>query len=157
MPTTKQVTRARPTPQSGRSGLGAESYAIRFTPRAATSLWSRVNLKRFAELEESGLVSAAGRAAREQWGAQRTAGYSHETTRSGLDAARRAILRANARAWRFFSAQTPSYQRVAGHWVVSAKQEATRARRFAMLIAACETGKAIPPLEKWVKVKPPGR
>jgi hypothetical protein len=41
--------------------------------------------------------------------------------------------------------------------VVSAKQEATRARRLASLITACEAGRAIPPLAKWIKVKPAPR
>jgi len=137
-----------------RRGLDAESYAIRFTPRAATSLWSRVNLKRFGELEQAGLVRAAGRAARAKWDDTRTAGYSYETPRTGLDAAGLAALRARPRAWRFWEAQTPSYRKLCGHWVVSAKQEATGERRFAALVEACEAGRAIPPLAKLIKVKP---
>ena len=140
-----------------RRGLDAERYAIRFSPRSTTSLWSRVNLARYAELEAAGLVRAAGRAARAKWEDTRAAGYSHESPRSGLDAASLATLRASQKAWRFWEAQTPSYRKVTGHWVVSAKQEATRARRFAALLAACTAGKAIPPLAKWVKVKSPGR
>src|SRR5947208_13763498 len=60
-----------------RRGLDTESYAIRFTPRAATSLWSRVNLKRFAELEAAGLVGAAGRGAAADWGETREGGDRH--------------------------------------------------------------------------------
>jgi uncharacterized protein YdeI (YjbR/CyaY-like superfamily) len=71
-----------------RRGLDAESYAIRFTPRKANSKWSRVNLKRFAELEAAGLVRAAGRAARAKWDDSRSSGYSHDTPTSVLDAAR---------------------------------------------------------------------
>ena len=137
-----------------RRGLDAESYAIRFTPRSATTLWSRVNLKRFMELEQAGVVRAAGRAARARWDDKRASGYSHDTPNSVLDETRLAALRARPKAWRFWEAQTPSYRKVAGHWVVSAKQEATRARRFAALVACCEAGKAIPPLGKWAKVKP---
>src|SRR5262245_38132011 len=50
-----------------RRGLDAKSYMIRFTPRKAASRWSRVNLNRYAELEASGLVHAAGKAARAKW------------------------------------------------------------------------------------------
>jgi uncharacterized protein YdeI (YjbR/CyaY-like superfamily) len=137
-----------------RRGLDAESYAIRFTPRKATSLWSRLNLKRFAELNTAGLVRPAGHAARSRWDDERTSGYSHDTPQSVLDPRRLAALRARPKAWRFWEAQTPSYRKVAGHWVVSAKREETRDRRFAMLIASCETGRPIPPVARWVKVKP---
>jgi uncharacterized protein YdeI (YjbR/CyaY-like superfamily) len=140
-----------------RRGLDAESYAIRFTPRTATSLWSRINLKRFAELNTSGLVYPAGHAARANWDDRKTSGYSHENAHSELDAPGLAVLRASPRAWRFWEAQTPSYRKVAGHWVVSARQEATRARRLAALITACGAEKAIPPLAKWIKVKPSPR
>ena len=137
-----------------RRGLDAERYAIRFTPRAANSLWSRVNLKRFAELNTAGLVRAAGRAARAKWDDKRSSGYSHDTPLSVLDERGLAALRARPGAWRFWEAQTPSYRKVAGHWAVSAKREETRVRRLAALVAACEEGRAIPPLAKLVKVKP---
>jgi uncharacterized protein YdeI (YjbR/CyaY-like superfamily) len=137
-----------------RRGLDVESYAIRFTPRKATSRWSRLNLKRFAELNSAGLVRPAGHAARSSWDDERTSGYSHDAPQSVLDPRRLAVLRARPKARRFWEAQTPSFRKVAGHWVVSAKREETRDRRFAMLIASCETGRPIPPVAKWVKVKP---
>lgn len=137
-----------------RRGLDAESYAIRFTPRKAGSKWSRVNLKRFGELASAGLVRAAGRAARSRWDDDRRAGYSHETPGSRLDAASLAKLDANPRARRFWHAQTPSYRKLAGHWVVSAKREATRAARLATLLECCTRGRAIPPVAKYVRVKP---
>ena len=43
-------------------------------------------------------------------------------------------FRANRRAWAYFTAQAPSYQRVAIYWVTSAKREETRERRLATLI-----------------------
>src|SRR3954452_22761311 len=39
------------------------SYTIRFTPRTATSRWSRVNVRRVGELTEAGLMRLAGEAA----------------------------------------------------------------------------------------------
>jgi uncharacterized protein YdeI (YjbR/CyaY-like superfamily) len=138
-----------------RRGLDEQSYAIRFTPRSATTSWSRVNLKRFAELDAAGLVHEAGRAARAKWADGRVAGYSHETSDTGLDAAGLAALRANARAWRFWEAQIPSYRKMAGHWVVSAKREQTRVDRLAALLDCCARGVAIPPFARYVKVKQP--
>jgi hypothetical protein len=43
------------------SRLDDESYAIRFSPRANSSRWSRLNLKRHAELEAQGHVPRPGR------------------------------------------------------------------------------------------------
>lgn len=138
-----------------RRGIDAESYMIRFSPRQPGSKWSRVNLKRFVELEAQGLVDAAGRTARHRWDDAKAAGYSYETPRAELDAGSLAALEASPRAWRFWEAQTPSYRKLIGHWVVSAKREETRARRFALLLRSCERWQAIPPLAKLVKVKRP--
>jgi hypothetical protein len=60
--------------------------------------------------------------------------YSFEQDKVELGAEREAIFRKNKKAWTFFASQAPSYRRVATWWVISAKQEATRARRFAALI-----------------------
>jgi len=139
-----------------RRGLDTASYMIRFTPRKPGSRWSRVNLKRFAELADEGRVHATGHAARSKWGDDARAGYSHETERAGLDRAGLARLRANARAWRFWQAQVPSYRRMAGHWVVSARREATREARLRTLVDCCAHGRAVPPVAKWVKMKPAG-
>src|SRR5262245_61575165 len=98
-----------------RRGLDDECYMIRFTPRKPDSRWSRVNLKRFVELEAMGLVHAAGKAARAKWNS-RPSGYSSETPNAGLDRASLASLNASAKARRFWEAQTPSYRKVAGHW-----------------------------------------
>jgi hypothetical protein len=37
-------------------------------------------------------------------------------------------------AWDFFQKQTPSYQKMAIWWIVSAKKDETRARRLSLLI-----------------------
>jgi uncharacterized protein YdeI (YjbR/CyaY-like superfamily) len=73
-----------------------------------------------------------------------------------LDRAALRRLNANAKAWRFWQAQIPSYRKMIANWVSSAKREETRARRLAMLIDSCERGKVIPPLAKLVKAKQPG-
>ena len=138
-----------------RRGIDAESYMIRFSPRKPGSKWSRVNLKRFAELEAEGLVHATGRAARAKWGDGKRAGYSHESRPMALSAEAKTKLEANARAWRFWRAQIPSYRKMVANWLASPKRETTRASRLATLIDCCAHGKAIPPVAKWVKMKQP--
>ena len=57
-------------------------------------------------------------------------------------------LKANKKAWRFFDAQAPWYKRTAIHWVMSAKQEATREKRLAELIADSANGERIKQLRR---------
>ena len=140
-----------------RRGIDELSYMIRFSPRKADSKWSRVNLKRFAELDGEGLVKPAGRAARAKWADGAKAGYSYETSRTELEPASLAKLKANAKAYRFWQAQVPSYRKMVANWAASPKREETRASRLATLIDCCARGKAIPPVAKWVKMKQPAR
>jgi uncharacterized protein YdeI (YjbR/CyaY-like superfamily) len=139
-----------------RKSLGAESYMIRFSPRKPASKWSRVNLKRFVELDAEGLVHAAGRAARAKWDDASEAGYSHEQGLMELDTASAKKLRANPKAWAFWHAQIPSYRKMVAGWLRNPKRAETRDARLATLIDCCARGKAIPPVAKWVKVKRPG-
>jgi uncharacterized protein YdeI (YjbR/CyaY-like superfamily) len=141
-----------------RKSLGPESYMIRFTPRRADSIWSRVNMTRYRELDAAGLVTSAGRAAWERRTEKRSAVYAYERGQSRghfeLDAAREKTLRAHKQAFRFLAAQTPGYQKLARGWVMNAKREETRVSRFAALLDSCARGVPIPPL-KWVKLKQP--
>ena len=53
-----------------------------------------------------------------------------------------------ALAWDWFGRAAPSYQKTAIHWVVSAKQPQTQARRLAALIADSAAGHAVQPLTR---------
>ena len=46
----------------------------------------------------------------------------------------------NKGAWAYFEKAAPSYRRTMIYWIVSPKQEATRARRLAKLIESCAAG-----------------
>lgn len=127
-----------------RQSIDAESYRIRFTPRRPQSIWSTVNIARVAELTAQGRMQPAGLAAFAQRSEARSGVYSHEQqqeqTLSPVDEER---FRANPAAWAFFEAQPPSYRHRALHWVFSAKQEATRQKRFATLIEDSANGQRI--------------
>src|SRR5688572_16585643 len=49
-----------------RKTLGEESYTIRFTPRRRGSIWSKVNVARFAALKSAGQMTEAGERAFEE-------------------------------------------------------------------------------------------
>lgn len=116
--------------------LGAEAQAIRLTPRRKGSVWSAVNVRRFGELAEQGMVRPAGHAAFAARRDDRTAVYSHEQRQGAveLEAAQVAAFRAAPAAWDFFWARPPWYRKAAVWWVISAKREETRERRLRTLI-----------------------
>jgi uncharacterized protein YdeI (YjbR/CyaY-like superfamily) len=132
-----------------RRSLGVEGYTIRFTPRRPTSIWSLVNVRRFAELEKQGHVRAAGRAAFARRTPERTGVYSAEQRKDlRLPPEHQQQFMANPAGWSFFQAQPPWYQRAATHWVVSAKKPETREKRLRLLIADSAQGLAIGPLRR---------
>jgi uncharacterized protein YdeI (YjbR/CyaY-like superfamily) len=131
-----------------RKRVDATSYTIRFTPRRARSIWSAVNTKRFAELEQLGLVHAAGHAAFAKRHHDRAGIYSYEQKQHTLGAAFERRFKANRKAWEFYRSMAPWYRRTTAHWVTSAKQEATRERRLASLIDDCAHGRTIALLQR---------
>jgi uncharacterized protein YdeI (YjbR/CyaY-like superfamily) len=132
-----------------RRSLGAAAYSIRCTPRKKASTWSAVNVKRFGELREAGLVAPAGQAAFDRRREERTAIYAYEQdAEAALAPEQEARLRADEAAWAFWTSQPPWYRRTATHWVVRAKREDTRERRLATLIADSAAGRRIGPLSR---------
>jgi len=123
-----------------RKRIDDSSYRIRFTPRRPGSVWSAVNVRRIQELTALGLVHAAGRRAFERRLESRTAIYAYENGPVALAAEYERRFRADDRAWRFFESQPPSYRNTISRWVMSAKQEVTRERRLATLIADSARG-----------------
>ena len=119
------------------------SYTIRFTPRKPRSTWSNVNVRHVARLQAAGRMTPAGRAAFDARDAKRTGIYSFENRPQNLPAALEKIFRAQPKAWAFWQEQPPGYRRTAIWWVVSAKQDATRERRLATLIADSAAGRRI--------------
>jgi uncharacterized protein YdeI (YjbR/CyaY-like superfamily) len=118
-----------------RKSIDETRYMIRFTPRKAKSNWSVVNIERARALTEQGLMRPEGLAAFEARGDDRVATYSYEQRKAPeFSAAEARAFRAHKAAWKWFSTQAPSYQRVATFWVVSAKLGATRKRRLETLI-----------------------
>jgi len=125
-----------------RRAIDDTRYTIRFTPRRAGSAWSAINIARVRALAKRGLMTPAGLAAFRRRTAARSRIYSYEQRR-GLSPAFERRLRAHVRAWTFFRAQPDGYRRTAGFWVMSAKREETRERRFAALVRDSAAGRRI--------------
>ena len=127
-----------------RRRVDPERYRIRFTPRKPGSTWSAVNIERFAALQAEGRVTAAGLAAFEKRTEKKSRTYSYEQERSPeFSPAETKTFQRDKAAWAFFETLPPSYRRKLTWWVVSAKQEATRAKRFASFVQACAVGRKL--------------
>ena len=125
-----------------RKSMGPASYTIRFTPRRPGSVWSKVNVERYAALKAEGAITEAGEAAFEAGKEDRSA-YSYESEVRELAPDEIERFRANRAAWSDWEQRPPGYRRIALHWVTSAKKPETRARRLATLIEDSAHGRKI--------------
>jgi uncharacterized protein YdeI (YjbR/CyaY-like superfamily) len=127
-----------------RKRIDEQSYLIRFTPRRATSIWSLVNVAKFKNLQAQGRMHPRGVAAYEARSSKKTGIYAFEQeVTAELTVAETKVFKANKVGWSYFESAAPSYRKVMLHWVVSAKQPATRERRFSQLVQACAEQKRI--------------
>jgi uncharacterized protein YdeI (YjbR/CyaY-like superfamily) len=115
----------------------------RWTPRKAASTWSSVNIALVEQLSAAGRMHEAGIAAFERRREDRSGIYSHENPDQELPPESAARLAANPAASAFWQAATPTYRRQVTHWVLTAKQEATRERRLAQLIDDSAAGRLV--------------
>jgi uncharacterized protein YdeI (YjbR/CyaY-like superfamily) len=130
-------------------GLGRriddEVTANRFTPRRKTSNWSAINIAKVAALTAAGRMHPAGLRAFEERDRRRDATYSYESVPRELPESWLARLQADAEAWAYWQAETPSYRRTVTYWIMSAKRPETRERRFATLIGDSAAGRRVKP------------
>ncbi|MFD1505811.1 hypothetical protein FE374_00570 [Georgenia yuyongxinii] len=125
--------------------IDADAVRQRWTPRKPGSTWSRINLETVARLIEEGRMTPAGLAAYERRKADRQAIYAYEQAElEALPAEAEEQVRANPAAAAFLDAATASYRKVCIHWVLSAKQEATREKRLRQLIDDSAAGRLVP-------------
>lgn len=69
--------------------------------------------------------------------------YSYEQRSSELIEPYVNLLKKNKAAWNFFEKQPPSYRKMIGWWIISAKKEETRMARLAKLISESAKGKRL--------------
>lgn len=124
--------------------IDADSFRQRFTPRKPGSIWSNINVGHVARLTAAGKMHASGLAAFAARTSGRTGIYAFERKQPAqLPPEFEKKFRANRKAWSFFTAQPPGYQRLAMHKVINPKQQATRERWLARLIAESAAGKRL--------------
>ena len=131
-----------------RRKIDDESYTIRFTPRKPSSIWSKINLATMEGLLAEGRVASAGRKVYEARDRAKTNRYSFERAEARFSREQENLFRRDKKAWSFWTAQVPSYQKPATWWVVSAKQPATQEKRLKLLIEHSAKGVKIPQLRR---------
>jgi uncharacterized protein YdeI (YjbR/CyaY-like superfamily) len=135
--------------------IDEHSHCNRFTPRKKNSIWSQVNIRRYCELKELGLVHAAGETVFENRNPERENLYAGEQTKVELTAAHAKKFKANKKAWANFEKMPPSYRHTTIWWVISAKQEETRLKRLEELIHDSEAGIKVKQLRTKADLKKP--
>jgi uncharacterized protein YdeI (YjbR/CyaY-like superfamily) len=117
------------------------SYQIRFTPRRHGSIWSAINIERAKELVRQKQMQPTGLKAFAARIENKSGIYSYEQQSIELSQPYAKLLKKNKAACNFFKKQPPSYRKMIGWWIVSAKKEETRMARLAKLISESAKGK----------------
>ena len=126
-----------------RQGADEISYQIRFTPRRRGSIWSAINIKRAKELVRQKQMRPTGLKAFSARIENKSGIYSYEQRSTELSQPYANLLKKNKAAWNFFEKQPPSYRKMIGWWIISAKKEETRMARLAKLISESAKGKRL--------------
>ena len=123
-----------------------DSYTIRFTPRRKGSIWSKVNIARYAALKAAGQMTPAGERAYEE-NKHRTGLYNYEREQAELEPEEEAEIRRNKAAWAMWEKMPPGRRKLVLHWITSARKPETRARRLARVIEDSAAGRKVGVLE----------
>ena len=126
-----------------RKGVDEISYQIRFTPRRRGSIWSAINIKRAKELVRQKQMRPTGLKAFAARIENKSGIYSYEQRSTELSEPYAKLLKKNKAAWNFFEKQPPSYRKMIGWWIISAKKQKTRMARLAKLISESAKGKRL--------------
>ena len=118
--------------------LDDDRYALKVTPRRATSKWSDINRKRWAELKAAGLLTSAGLAA-----APTSNTYAARPVIPELPVYIAKALKANPKAWKFFRELAPTHRRQFVVWIHTAKRSGTRENRIRESIGLLAAGKKL--------------
>lgn len=119
------------------------SYQIRFTARRRGSIWSAINIKRARQLTKEKRMRPAGLKAFAARIENKSGIYSYEQRRAELEEPYSSRLKTNKSAWDFFQAQPPSYRKMMSWYIMSAKMEETRSKRFEKLMTTSAKGKRL--------------
>jgi uncharacterized protein YdeI (YjbR/CyaY-like superfamily) len=135
-----------------RKSIDEESYRIRFTPRRKNSIWSRKNIDTVESLLKQDRMMPAGLQAFEYRKESKSAIYTYEKPKLKLSKEYCEVLKSKKTVWANYNILTPSVKKMSINWIMAAKKQETRDRRFAIFIESCGANEVVPPL-RWTKNK----
>ena len=135
-----------------RKTIDEKSYRIRFTPRRKNSIWSRKNIDTVEKLIKQKRMMPAGIKAFEHRQEHKSAIYAYEKKASVLSEEYNNALKIEKSVWSYYNSLTPSVKKQSINWIMSAKKQETRDRRFAIFLESCGASRLIPALE-WTSKK----
>jgi uncharacterized protein YdeI (YjbR/CyaY-like superfamily) len=112
--------------------IDEDRFILRYSPRKAKSVWSKINKEKAEKLIASGRMTADGLAKIEEakkngyW----DAAYTNRTKYEMPDDLKKALIE-DIDAWNNFENFANSYRNMYIGWVIGAKTEATRQKRIA--------------------------
>jgi uncharacterized protein YdeI (YjbR/CyaY-like superfamily) len=113
----------------------AERFILRFSPRKANSVWSKINKERAQRLMKSGRMTAAGLAKIEE--AKKSgfwdSAYTNRTKEVIPSDLKEALMK-DKKAWDNFQNFANSYRNMYIGWVNSAKTDETRMKRIKKIV-----------------------
>ncbi len=118
--------------------LDDDRFAIKVTPRKATSKWSDINRRRWTELKTAGLLTPAGLAA-----APTENKYAPKPDIPELPGYIARAIKSNPEAWSVFQKLPPRERRNFVVWIHIAKRPETRERRIRESVALLAAGKKL--------------
>jgi len=112
-----------------------EKYALKYSPRKAGSVWSRINKEKAEEMIRAGKMTGAGLEKIEE--AKRVGSWQKAYTnikRDRIPADLKEALMENGSAWNNFENFANSYRNMYIGWVINAKTSETRRKRIARVV-----------------------
>jgi len=135
-----------------RKSVDNESYKIRFTPRRKTSIWSPKNLSTVTKLIQEKRMKDAGLLIYKERKQGHSESYDNMKKDWKLDKSYLSELKADKVAWKFYQTFTPIVRNHLHRWIMTAKKEETRDRRFKKLLTSCSSEELLPQFQ-WSKKK----
>ena len=126
-----------------RKSIDNESYKIRFTPRRKDSSWSKKNIETVERLIEQNLMMKTGLQAFDHRKEHKSSMYPSDNQTLELAEEYLQVLKANKSVWEYYNNLTPAIKKQSENWIMSAKKQETRDRRFGVFLDSCAAGKLI--------------
>ena len=115
--------------------LDAERFMLRFSPRRANSVWSKINKERAERLMKSGRMTAAGLVKIEE--AKKSGFWDNaytNKTKEAIPLDLKEALMKDKKAWGNFQNFANSYRNMYIGWVNNAKTTETRVKRIQKIV-----------------------